>query len=707
MDDQAPKAETLTPSIIRDHSPYSEANGPIVQQGFVAARVRAIQRNYHSSHQGMPHSPINPYLVPEWPRVINLPSPSNFSSAPRSSKNDRMQVITKKSSFPLLYNTTIETSSLATTDSKETANFAAETSALDTAGEGGTMILSPQAVPSSLAKPSEDWALSYREEGYLHESANSMPMLYPRPSVAAKLGSMVGKGWVGSDVSSKACNDQRSTNGTEITCRHQSQIEGSHEDALPLQTYLNTEKESHNHSRPQRSAHQASAFFEHSDPLCNQHSGQCKQCSGDKPSDHTEMHANMNGSQDHENAGRERSTPYCGEVQRTGSLQAEDFSKDRIDVQSKTEKTPWSRETNSQLFEWDHTSSEDKGLKLQQRIPKASLTDDSYGGRSESVAQSGEADCLSRTPSTKSSRPSRTSTVHQSKQPSWFAKLGGYKLVLVDKTPSIRDLSRSTSEPSMNIESRQQQHHHHHRHYQQPPRLMIVKDKVETVGKPLMPCEALPECGKRDAVTLEHKRLPEDEEPRQMKEGCKKLAGSLVSADLHAHRPDSLKGQRLSHPSHRENNMSTPKRGVCQASDTAGNASKTNDVPGASGAMPARATSEHVPEGVSRELPMQMPSPEAGRHPFSIQTPPRQYRSDGHPEELSQTFSWQTTGKGRGIKRVQVIVSLDGADDVNVEAILLKRLTKGSSRMAAHNMQDSEDWKVSNSSDQVLLRRRR
>ena len=54
----------LTP--IRNHSPYSEAEGPIVDQGYVEARVRAIEGDYKQLWVPSSSEPRDVHRLPEW-----------------------------------------------------------------------------------------------------------------------------------------------------------------------------------------------------------------------------------------------------------------------------------------------------------------------------------------------------------------------------------------------------------------------------------------------------------------------------------------------------------------------------------------------------------------------------------------------------------------------------------------------------------------
>ena len=66
--------------IIRYHSPYCEATGPIVQEGIVAARIQALQNSERTDEETTrPHTPVSPHppsrLNPNWRPESALASP--------------------------------------------------------------------------------------------------------------------------------------------------------------------------------------------------------------------------------------------------------------------------------------------------------------------------------------------------------------------------------------------------------------------------------------------------------------------------------------------------------------------------------------------------------------------------------------------------------------------------------------------------------
>ena len=61
---RTPAARDLTP--IRNHSPYSEAEGPIIDQGYVEARVRAIEGDFKQLWAPSSSEPRNVHRLPDW-----------------------------------------------------------------------------------------------------------------------------------------------------------------------------------------------------------------------------------------------------------------------------------------------------------------------------------------------------------------------------------------------------------------------------------------------------------------------------------------------------------------------------------------------------------------------------------------------------------------------------------------------------------------
>ena len=108
---------------------------------------------------------------------------------------------------------------------------------------------------------------------------------------------------------------------------------------------------------------------------------------------------------------------------------------------------------------------------------------------------------------------------------------------------------------------------------------------------------------------------------------------------------------------------------------------------------------EHVLGEVNIDL-QQRHSP--GAVPCIPKTPASPHPLDGQLGKTPESVQWEATGRGREIKRVQVIFSSDRADGLIVEAKLLRRLKKNF-KSAAERAQDPDGDRFSESSGQVLF----
>ena len=75
----APQTPASERSILPNHSPYCESTGPIVQEGFVASRIRALQ-DLHNKAQSTTHSqsPMTP-CPPRWLQIYSPRSPPTLA----------------------------------------------------------------------------------------------------------------------------------------------------------------------------------------------------------------------------------------------------------------------------------------------------------------------------------------------------------------------------------------------------------------------------------------------------------------------------------------------------------------------------------------------------------------------------------------------------------------------------------------------------
>ena len=658
MDDQTPKTNTSTRSIVRDHSPYCEATGPIVHEGFVAARVRAIQEKHDGTHQKMSHSPMTPCPVSWWFQITDPLTSPKSSPKSRLSTVSRMHINTKEPVTPLSYSIKTKASPLGNAVHGDKTGIAAGSPPLGRIDADVMTILSPQAIPSSRTKASEDWAPSYHKEGPPHDGIKSMPILSPRRSATDRLGSPVGHGRIGSDVFGKAYNDRQSSgpctparfSKTMTVHKSRSQRECSHEEALPLRRCMNAYEKTHACNDYQRSTDQTSIFFEDSDPECIQYSSQCKQGHGTRSGNHTKVHASISGSEGYENKGQDSEAQCCRINHRAWSSRRPNCSKDCQNHQIEPQKLSIGQEIDRHLSEWVD-SGDFEHSKLQQSIPTDSLAIDNYKGLSDLLVRSEGANYPSPVCLTQSSSIS-SATTQQSKQSasrstSWFTKLTGYTLILADKTPVIRDLDGE---------------------------------------KPV----SMPKGGETTPATGTQQRR------------------SVTSSNLYTPRPNaapsrhSSESQRLTHSGHCKEKRSATSPEICQASTASKITSTTAFVRYPLKGRSTHPMDEHVMEENGRESPQEH-SPAVLLPSFGVQTPASPHGTDKQSESPPQSIYWQTTSKGRGIKKVQVIVSVDEADNLIVEIKLLRMPAKESSTIRAEQIQDLEGGQFSDFPDQAPL----
>ena len=274
MKEQSPRTPASSRSIVRNHSPYCESTGPIVREGFVAARVRALQGFSHPAQIATrSHLPLTP-CPPRRLHVYKLRSPPRSSSAPKSLltgaemprmgsvKHIRSEILSKDSrslvsasggsarslshapSFPpqekqpslelatpgslsmkgrragnpslKLFKDTVPSGSAQRnrehikvpsapggilSEDDQIGSVPMKVSSLS-----GEAILSPRAIQIDLVEPQATWSPFPQADGR-GNSYFRQQILKPRASIADKLVSMVEQGWEEGDPFGKGYND--------------------------------------------------------------------------------------------------------------------------------------------------------------------------------------------------------------------------------------------------------------------------------------------------------------------------------------------------------------------------------------------------------------------------------------------------------------------------------------------------------------------
>ena len=236
-------------SPVRYHSPYCEATGPIVQDGFVASRIRTLQALSNDAFKPIrSHSPMlecpGPWLHERQHHTPPIPeSPAKSSveghDGPKceTSNDDYGNAVSNRSQEPCnevsaqmslsdavpaqrLIDLRLqahqgqapielpESSALRPPHSDAVAIEDSTTIGRRTPSEDG--ILSPRAIPASLAEPSKAWRDISQAGSYDNDDSHNQNLRSKR-SIADRLGSMVERGWVGFDVFGEAHNDREAS----------------------------------------------------------------------------------------------------------------------------------------------------------------------------------------------------------------------------------------------------------------------------------------------------------------------------------------------------------------------------------------------------------------------------------------------------------------------------------------------------------------
>ena len=262
-------------SVVRNHSPYCESTGPIVQEGFVAARVRALQ-GFSGQAQSIDHflSPVNQCprssfeLDPVSFTISDIDTPKGihdqrFSKVPQnlvgtpeklaslsdvapffrwqeqrlsSGPADASQSHIRGEGEEVLCKSLFEDSMPSSCAQKDQDLVTALSSPRLSLSEGGRVdniparsstpsgksILSPHAIQADLVEPQTAWIClpqtEDRNNDYVHGQA-----LKPRGSIAEKLGSLVEQGWEGDETYSIVYSNNKcpqDATGSEFSIRN-------------------------------------------------------------------------------------------------------------------------------------------------------------------------------------------------------------------------------------------------------------------------------------------------------------------------------------------------------------------------------------------------------------------------------------------------------------------------------------------------------
>ena len=244
-----PNTPASEKSPVRYHSPYCEATGPIVQNGFVASRIRTLQAlSNHAFKPIRSHSPMfecpRPWLHDQHHHIPPRPgSPAKSSvegyDRPKSEINndDHGNALSNRSQKPCNEvsvqmglsdavpaqrlidlrpqahqgQAPIELPESSGSRSPHSdAVVTKDSTTIETRTPSEDGILSPRAIHANLAEPPKAWMNISQPGSYDNDNSHNQN-LRSRKSIADRLGFMVERGWVGCDVFGTAHNGREAS----------------------------------------------------------------------------------------------------------------------------------------------------------------------------------------------------------------------------------------------------------------------------------------------------------------------------------------------------------------------------------------------------------------------------------------------------------------------------------------------------------------
>ena len=762
-----PNTPASPKSPVRYHSPYCEATGPIVQDGFVASRIRTLQAL--SNHDFKPirsHSPMldcprpwqhdHEHHIPPTPESsakagikghdgpTSATNKDDHGSALLNANQEQcnqssVQVMGLSDAVPAQRlidlqlqghedQSPIELSESSTTRSPHSDDVAIDDSTTvgrRTPSEDG--ILSPRAIPASLAEPSKVWRDISQTGSYDHDNCHEQN-LRSRRSIADRLGSMVERGWVGYDVFSKARNSReasesivgRSTHKERVKRRSRSleQHQKStrplslkrHHSLCPSRVAVNTQESGVEKISDQSSDnHYTLGKYTPPTPVQDAVRGIHIGKSGAQRSiSNAELYREENCASS--SSGRHRIWPirHLSRLQRSQSQQfeLETISSGHGSSQGHGKQD---RKTINHFLSSGNTEREQK------QEPQA-LLDDQQDQGSETTSLTPSSSCAS----IKTTHSARSAT----RSGSWFKKYRFLpKLVLADNSPALWDFRNEDSNGGAAIRAngdcqqdslvQSDQHHAGESGTSGSPRYGSGEANVKprTTDK----TETMPQAVSPGTPELRFAASPQGSESSLVSEQMKSLIKPVpTSCPLFADAESPVREQERNPPEqadyfseHQEYHLPSPSptqakhlsrtRGTdatlatvisCKSDGVEITRKSPMNLPASTSVASAKLRSETSLDLISLALshgntPTRgSPTASPQRHDLDVIGVPSKHSADpvepnSQVDEATQTVG-QTVGKGRKvsekkIKKIQVTITLDGAEELVIEAKLQRR----------------------------------
>ena len=668
-----------TKPLPRDHSPYCEATGPIVHEGFVAARIKDFQALQNEPPgRKRSHSPMISCPVPSWFKIYEPQTPpktisTHSRNTQKGSEHSRSSAVTR------FGNRDVFEKQENHCKAERRRSFSGKA-----VSEGEETILGPRAIPAELVTHLDTPTRSQSKATCGKNTAKLRQMLRSRRSVAEKLGSLVDRGWTQRDFLDDAFDETKlfGPPSPDFFTESTQRLEKSQSFESILSRFKQSEKKLAAPALTSQNTHQDEASTNCGigsqgadaplpklrDPATRQ---SYETYTGEKLSPRTRMWT-MHSTD------RPLIDRHKGLQRRTLSLSQ------MIDRHL----SDW---TNMEIHHaFDAEPAEINLLSSPELASDSSLRSFDKPGR-DKRDQHVE----------RSERSARRSA-------SWFSKLPRYRLAIKDRMPTLRNFSRKTSDPTLGSEdalvfehgsggdavdspiklqdlsSSRRERHKYESNVSDQEGLVDPSDSnppASTNADVVLPG---PDC----STKIYHKN---DLQPQTKLHSPNRLGsdslmiGSPSSPEIDSYSDSLSPTSRRSGSQHAsaEDFKILAEDQFQQhgpASSKSASAGEMLESGKETSVTPSRQSSLRTPTKAfpQKSLAAEINDDQKERIELSDSQTPNRTGESGDSVEATEAIHLETTGKGRGIRRVQVIVSLDGADNLYVEATLVKRPKKSS-----------------------------
>ena len=673
-------------SIPRDHSPYCEATGPIVKEGFVAARVRGFQALEHDTDRKKSHSPMIPCPVPHWLTIYEPQVPPIAVCT--------LNKHTKEISQPTHPPSRCRPSECETESCQRSRISRCQVrSAVTEEGSQRRTIYGPRAIPPNLASLGESETSRGDKDSQKIISPHLQRSIRPRRSIAEKLGSLVEKNFEESRFLDEVFDEQWLLQPLSPMPESQPKAESSKGSKISNSRAVNDQQSADKHD------------LEMPRPvLSSNRNGMGSEGQSNLTAYNLDTHDHSTHLQD--SPSPDLSSQHDTRRSRAQTLQASTPIRKR-DIRAQLRALSLSQLIDRQLSDWENLGTEET-LKANSKQPVIPGKEISMAPPSPTQSVRTESP-----PSSVGTARSIKSVASSKHSLSWLARLPRYRLALVDKTSTSKQVSGRSSMTSLNDKASQNTSTLSNRGHPPSPRDMeytkgvdgLEDSKRNTTSEAEIAGFTEEQQRLRSSQMMRDRRIarqdqtvptsiPVDEDTVGAREEVPFASIDLSRPETPIQIPAKTDGQTyLSAAFYGAKETSPPSKEESQSwaresrsednklhSTSLENLSTAEAARGDS-TTPSTAKLAPSPESTTvRSPPKRMSMNQLKPSSYNVSQSQRRtdggvFRTESERKEdgSTETIHFETTGKAKAIRRVQVIVSLDGSDEVCVQATLLKR----------------------------------